>query len=354
LSEKPMCFNKSTISCWYHGFTFDLESGKLATIVANPDDKLVGTTGITTYPVHEVNGMIFVFVREDDFPEEDVPPLSSDLPFRFPENSDRFPHPLWPASPSVLDDNAVVLGMHRTGFGNWRIACENGFDNGHIFVHKDNSIVHVNNWVLPLGLLPVGDDAIQLVEDDNGPKGMMQMMFTENWQPVLENEELGLKVDGVNGRYYRTSVVLPGVLMVENWPQDHVVQYEWYVPITDDTHEYWEILVRVCNTPEERAKHEYRYKTVYEPLCLHGFNDCDLYAREAMQNFYADGTGWDDEQLVATDISPITWRKLSSRWNRGIAKPGRGVQGSVKDLSLIFKQTADGHRPGYKVRKIEE
>lgn len=354
LSEKPMCFNKSTISCWYHGFTFDLESGKLATIVANPDDKLVGTTGITTYPVHEVNGMIFVFVREDDFPDEDVPPLSSDLPFRFPENSDRFPHPLWPASPSVLDDNAVVLGMHRTGFGNWRIACENGFDNAHIFVHKDNSIVHVNNWVLPLGLLPVGDDAIQLVEDDNGPKGMMQMMFTENWQPVLENEELGLKVDGVNGRYYRTSVVLPGVLMVENWPQDHVVQYEWYVPITDDTHEYWEVLVRVCNTPEERAKHEYRYETVYKPLCLHGFNDCDLYAREAMQNFYADGTGWDDEQLVATDISPITWRKLSSRWNRGIAKPGRGVQGSVKDLSLIFKQTADGHRPGYKVRKIEE
>lgn len=354
LSEKPMCFNKSTISCWYHGFTFDLESGKLATIVANPDDKLVGTTGITTYPVHEVNGMIFVFVREDDFPDEEVPPLSSDLPFRFPENSDRFPHPLWPASPSVLDDNAVVLGIHRTGFGNWRIACENGFDNGHIFVHKDNSIVHVNNWVLPLGLLPVGDDAIKLVEDDNGPKGMMQMMFTENWQPVLENEELGLKVDGVNGRYYRTSVVLPGVLMVENWPQDHVVQYEWYVPITDDTHEYWEILVRVCNTPEERAKHEYRYKTVYEPLCLHGFNDCDQYAREAMQNFYADGTGWDDEQLVATDISPITWRKMASRWNRGIAKPGRGVQGSVKDLSLIFKQTADGHRPGYKVKKIEE
>lgn len=354
LSEKPMCFNKSTISCWYHGFTFDLETGELVTIAANPDDKLVGTTGITTYPIHEVNGMIFVFVREDDFPDEDVPPLASDLPFRFPENSERFPHPLWPASPSVLDDNAVVLGMHRTGFGNWRIACENGFDNAHIFVHKDNSIVHVNNWVLPLGLLPADDDAIRLVEDEDGPKGMMQMMFTESWQPVLENEELGLKVDGVNGRYYRTSVVMPGVLMVENWPQDHIVQYEWYVPITDDTHEYWEVLVRVCNTPEEREKHEYRYKTVYKPLCLHGFNDCDLYAREAMQNFYADGTGWDDEQLVATDISPITWRKLASRWNRGIAKPGRGVKGSVKDISLIFKETADGHRPGYKVRKIED
>jgi len=148
--------------------------------------------------------------------------------------------------------------------------------------------------------------------------------------------------------------VLPGVLMVENWPEDHVVQYEWYVPITDDTHEYWEILVRVCPTEEDVKKFDYRYKYMYEPLCLHGFNDCDLYAREAMQNFYSDGTGWDEEQLVATDVSPITWRKMASRWNRGIAKPGRGVPGALKNTSLIFKDTADGHRPGYKVRKIEE
>ena len=44
-SEKKMCFNKKTISCWYHGFTFDLKDGSLTTIVGNPDDKLIGTTG---------------------------------------------------------------------------------------------------------------------------------------------------------------------------------------------------------------------------------------------------------------------------------------------------------------------
>ena len=352
LSEKPMCFNKETITCWYHGFTFDLENGDLTSIVGNPEDKIIGTTGITTYPVHEVNGMIFVFVREDDFPLEDVPPLSHDLPFRFPENSEKYPHPLWPAAPSVLDDNAVILGMHRTGFGDWRIACENGFDNAHILVHADNTIVHAMDWVLPLGIIPKSDDAVVVDENENGPKGMMQWMFTDKWEPILENKELGVKVEGVNGRYYRTSVVLPGVLMVENWPQDHVVQYEWYVPITDDTHEYWEVLVKVCNTDEERKAYKKRYDLVYKPLCLHGFNDCDLHAREAMQNFYSDGTGWDDEQLMATDVSPITWRKLASRWNRGIAKPGKGVHGSLKNTSLIAKDTADGHRPGYKVRKV--
>ena len=96
LSAKPMCLSKTTISCWYHGFTYELVSGRLATIVGNPDDPLIGTTGITTYPVEEVAGLVFVFVRDDEFPDQDIPPLSLDLPIRFPENSEKFAHPLWP------------------------------------------------------------------------------------------------------------------------------------------------------------------------------------------------------------------------------------------------------------------
>ena len=93
-------------------------------------------------------------------------------------------------------------------------------------------------------------------------------------------------------------------------PEEYIAQYEWYVPITDDTYEYWEVLVKRCPTEEEREQFKYRYKTVLEPMALRGFNNCDLYAREYMQDFYGDGSGWNDEQLVDTDVSPITWRKL--------------------------------------------
>jgi phenylpropionate dioxygenase-like ring-hydroxylating dioxygenase large terminal subunit len=354
LSAKPMCFNKQTITCWYHGFTYGLKDGSLTTIVGNPDDPLIGTTGITTYPVHEINGMIFIFVREDDFPDEDVPPLSHDLPIRFPDNSERFPHPLWPTPPSLLDDNAVCLGMHRTGESNWRIACENGFDNAHILVHQDNTIVQAYNWVLPLGIRPASDDCITLIEDEDGPKGLMQWLFTDRWEPILENKELDVKVEGLNSRFYRTSVVLPGVLLVENWPEEHIVQYEWYVPITDDTYEYWEVLVKICPTEAERKAYQYRFDRVFKPLALEGFNNCDLYAREAMQEFYADGTGWEEEQLVATDVSPITWRKVASRHNRGIAKPGRGVDGATKTSSIRLRRLSEGKKSGYFVEKIED
>jgi len=353
LSSKPTCLTKDTISCWYHGFTYDLASGKLATIIGNPDDPLIGTTGITTYSVEEVAGLIFVFVRDDEFPDQDLPPLSADLPIRFPENSEKFPHPLWPPAPSLLDEGAVALGIHRTGESNWRIACENGFDNAHILVHKDSPVIHAKDWILPLGIRPTAADCITPIEGD-GPKGMMQWLFTDKWEPILENKTLGLKVEGLNSRFYRTSVFLPGVLMVENWPEEHVVQYEWYVPITDDTYEYWEVLVRVCNTEATRKSFHDRFETFYRPMCLNGFNDCDLYAREAMQDFYADGYGWDNEQLVDTDVSPITWRKLAARYNRGIARPGRGVDGAIKASSIRIRRLAEGKKLGYFVEKIDD
>lgn len=36
LSKKPECYTKNTISCWYHGFTYDLASGDLVNIITDP------------------------------------------------------------------------------------------------------------------------------------------------------------------------------------------------------------------------------------------------------------------------------------------------------------------------------
>jgi len=344
-SAKPMCLNDETITCWYHGFTFNLDDGELSTIVAAPEDKLIGTTGIQTFAVEEVAGMVFVFVCEPDWDEE-IPPLSSDLPIRYPENNDRFPHPHWPDTPSILDKNAVVRGMHRTGNANWRLACENGFDAGHLLIHRDNAIVQAKEWAVPLGIKPLSDEAIQIIDDENGPKGFLNLYFTEHWEPVLDNPKLDIKAYGENPRYFRTSMFMPGVLMVENWPEEHVVQYEWYVPITNDTYEYWEVLVKVCNTDEELKKFDYRYENLFKPMCLEGFNDCDLMARDAMQNFYADGTGWDNEQLGDMDATVIMWRKVASKANRGIAPAPKGVNGSKLGQSQHFAASAIGKWPG--------
>ena len=50
----------------------------------------------------------------------------------------------------------------------------------------------------------------------------------------------------------------------------------------------------------------------------------------------------------------MTWRKVSSRWNRGIAKPGRGVEGATKTSSIRMRRIAEGKKPGYYVEKIDD
>ena len=319
LSLKPTCLTDDTVSCWYHGFTFGLEDGNLVSIVAAPDDSLIGKVHLRTFPVEEFKGVVFVFVGDEGY--EPVPPLADDLPTRVPMDYEfRAPHP--------LDENTVLLGIHRTVGSNWRLAVENGFDPGHVLIHRDNILILASGRSMALGYKPVTDEAIKAFEGD-GPKGLMNMYGSGNYEPVVKNEKLNIacaaraefKFTGV-----RTSMFLPGVLMVENFPEKPVAQYEWYVPIDDKRHEYWQMLAAWCPDAESRENFAFRFKHYYEPVALRDFNDHDMHAREAMQRFYENG-GWDEEALCSMDAVIVSWRKMVSRYNRGIQEPPGGKRG---------------------------
>ena len=118
ISKKSMCLTDEHLTCWYHGFTYGLDDGVLKTILASPDDAQIGKVKIRTYPTHEKNGLIWVFVGDEDY--KPVPPITADLPMRVPKDYD--PNPVG----YILDDNVFVRGIHRTGDSNWRLAVENG------------------------------------------------------------------------------------------------------------------------------------------------------------------------------------------------------------------------------------
>ncbi len=307
MSLRPTCLTDETITCWYHGFTYNLRDGILRTIVASPDDPLIGKIRLRTYPVAERAGIIFVFVGDEEY--QPAPPLEADLPIRISDDKNAVAH--------ILDEQAYVRGIHRRGNSNWRLAVENGFDPGHLLIHWDNQIIAATDRNLGLGALPVTEDAIKIIDEPGGPKGMMNMYNTRAYKFFGENREIGLKARGKKPYYARTSVFLPGLLLVEHWPAPGWAQYEWYVPIDNRHHEYWEVLVGRCTSPQERQEAEYLYEHFFEPLALKDFNDNDLFAREAMQSFYEQG-GWERENLCAFDDATIVWRKIASRFNRGI------------------------------------
>ena len=56
-------------------------------------------------------------------------------------------------------------------------------------------------------------------------------------------------------------------------------------------------------------------------LALDGFNDDDVWAREATEEFYRDDRGWVEERLFETDLAIVEWRRLASAHHRGLQKP---------------------------------
>ena len=66
-----------TISCRYHGWTYDVTNGIcIGAMTDGPDSPLVGKARVRSYPVEERKGLIWVYIGDGEPPplERDVPP----------------------------------------------------------------------------------------------------------------------------------------------------------------------------------------------------------------------------------------------------------------------------------------
>nr|BAH60859.1 terminal oxygenase component of carbazole 1,9a-dioxygenase [carbazole-degrading bacterium OC13S] len=305
LSRKPECYTKDTISCWYHGFTFRFDDGLLCDIVGVDQSNIIGKRHVKSYPVQEAKGLVFVFVGDEGF---DVPDLSEDVP------------------PKFLDEDMAIRGMAREINSNWRVGAENGFDSTHIFIHKDSILIENNDLALPLGLVPTGRGAFKSQTEEGGPKGVFDLFGPETIRPVFHGTVEGQEVrtgtpDGKNLLPHNISIWLPGVLRVDPWPDPKLTQFEWYVPIDGKRHMYIQTIGCRVQNEEEEARFEKEFEERWRPVALEGFNNDDIWAREAAEDFYADDTGWLREQLFEPDGNIVEWRKMASKYNRGIQKP---------------------------------
>nr|BAG30826.1 terminal oxygenase component of carbazole 1,9a-dioxygenase [Neptuniibacter sp. CAR-SF] len=302
LSEKLDCKTKDTITCWYHAWTYRWETGELCDIMTNPSSAQIGRHKLKVYPVEEAKNCVFIYLGDGD-----TPPLSRDTP------------------PGFLDDGLEILGICRELKANWRLGVENGFDPSHIYIHKDAVLVQGNDLVLPLGFAP-GEDRSQqtrVVDDDSegGRKGVYDLIG-EHGMPVMEGTVDGEVVR--EGNFGNTlvandiSIWMPGVLKVNPWPNPDMVQFEWYVPIDENNHYYFQTLGKKCESQEEIEAFKHAFEFKWKKMALMGFNDDDIWAREAMVDFYSDDLGWVNEILFEPDEAIIAWRKLASKHNQGI------------------------------------
>lgn len=303
LSKKVECFTKDTITCWYHAWTYQWKDGLLCDIMTDPGSKMIGKHSLKSYQAEEAKGLVFIFLGDIE-----PTPLIDDVP------------------PGFLDAGLAIRSMRREVASNWRVAAENGFDSTHVFIHKDSKLITGNQTVIPLGFAPSvdGNDGLlwEVVNGENGPKGVYDNIG-QHAVPVMEGKIHGQTVlkatiGGSKRLAQRISIWMPGVLKVEPFPDPSLIQFEWYVPKDEGAHWYIQTLGRKVANESEEAEFDREFHEKWKDLGLHGFNDDDIWAREAMEESYKDDWGWINEQLFEADGNIIAWRTLVSETNRGL------------------------------------
>ena len=327
-SERPLCFTKGTVTCWYHSFTYDLESGRLCDIPIMPGSAVIGRISIDTYHVQEAKGIVFVFIGDGD-----PPPLEYDVPEGF------------------LSEDTHALGIRRLVHSNWRLGAENGADISHIFIHRDSVLLKENNILLPPAFMSTGGTTTRVVTD-GWPKGIVDRPI-DGYLPVWEAKVGDTTILSRQPTGHEKFVAeggglwLPCCLKIAPWPDPGLAQYEWYVPVTEGEHMYFQVITKPVASPADVEVFEDEFETRWVPLALHGFNDDDIMAREAMEDFYRDEDGWSNERLYPPDANLLAWRRLANH-ARGIQtrRTAVGLKTAARRTALCVKpwESADPRR----------
>lgn len=330
-SVRPICYTDDTITCWHHAFTFNMDDGRIRTLLNDPESSLIGRKGIKAYPVREEKGVIFTFVGDIE-----PPPLEADVPAGFFD-----------------DDVAVCVADPYVVNANWRLGAEGGYDPGHHFIHNWSKYAINARIPMTYGWTSKKEALLETAlyqHAGTGPAGFtriasetnMAMGATipgRNGEPATEivlpiaAGQTPEEIEMLGASNYATKVGawLPCALTVDPWPFPGVVHNEYYVPRDANSHYYFQCgWSRVEN--EQQAEDwangqmgQVRWKV---PVA-DDFTVQDAEAREGIAKYYAEEDGWQQEQPAAFDIELLMWRVFAGENARGIQQE-RHTRGMFK------------------------
>jgi phenylpropionate dioxygenase-like ring-hydroxylating dioxygenase large terminal subunit len=248
-----------TLSCAYHGWTYDLETGRLvAALTDGPDSAIVerGCIGVRTYPVEERQGLIWVWVGD----REPVP-LEEDV------------------DPDFLRRDAVVCSWVRVMNGNWRDAAENGYDPAHFFYLHRTAFGYLfsrGEWTAyPIvGERRTSPDGKEIDFDFEGGPLEAEYPGLGSWPKRPRYTRLR-SLDDVEGSG-STPFRLPGALRVNRWPADWLTHFEWYVPVDETHYRYVQTFVHWTSNPLKRAAFRAWYRLWGRWIWHQNFNSQDF------------------------------------------------------------------------------
>jgi nitrite reductase/ring-hydroxylating ferredoxin subunit len=260
-------------SCRYHGWTFDLETGVLkAALTDGPASPICGKAKVQAYPVEERAGLVWVYVGE-----QPAPPAEADIPSEF------------------LQPDTLAIGRISVQRGNWRFACENGFDDGHsMFLHRYGALFSAFRRMPAWRRTKIVDDGDGWISRDN-----LERVFQSDYPELGSWPRKSFWKR--RGKRNRVSIRLPGVIRNRYAEQD-AINFVWWTPIDRDHYR----MVQIYVTSAKRLQgllFSVRYWFYLKPIHHIQFNNQDAWMVRLMPDTPPD-------RLYRPDASIIAWRKL--------------------------------------------
>lgn len=299
-------FYPGTLSCAYHGWTFNTEGELVAVLSEGPDCPMVGKVRQRTYPVREYRSFLWIWMGENP-----PVPLEEDLPSE------------------INDPQATLFCSVETWNANWRPITENT-DGYHA------PILHFNSMPRVLFMNWVAWRKTAFVESEDG----LGVLFTESssaddasypglgtWPPYPRwklwakkifraKTARGRPIQLPNGKSGRVTedVHLPGWRRVR--VRVHTVFIVWAVPVDEHTtrHVMWDAVLpnpEIGPIGHALAKYRllfFRY-VIYPTWWRWAYNKRYVgQDKRVLESLYEA-----DENLQSNDNGVLAWRRLSSR-----------------------------------------
>lgn len=305
---------EGTLSCIYHGWTFDLGTGQLvAALPDGPESPMPhrSTTAIKAYPVEERAGLVWVWMGAG----APMVPVEEDIP------------------EEILRDDACMMGWVHQRYGNWRFGVENAIDEGHArYLHKDSIQGRWRqspSWT-DVKVVETPDkkwiyrrvDWSQTFSQYPGlgvwPRRRwwrMDLFREKRTIKTREREALGKVLSASRPGQAR----LPAIFRPMGWPWPMVVSFEWHVAIDAEHTIYHQHMIRLTKNPVSRLVLKMKYMLWHRWIGEWRFNSQDGAMVAAMtENMKA-------ERLMKTDASITGWRKMVERQARGQVDQWRSI-----------------------------
>ena len=324
------CHFEGTISCPYHGWTFDGDGNVLAVLPEGPDSQVPGKVMQRSYPTRTLRGMVFVWMGEDE-----PAPIEEDVP------------------PEFFTDEGQMLYAWEVWPVNWRVAVENAGDAHVPYVHRDAALVLMN----PMMMVGNRNPRTNIINGRAATFGMRRAP-----QPPSSNGTNGHAAGGSTySRPTESQYYFP--TMGATWPK-HSRRKLWtwmtkwtgkrrYSKPPVDTSEEWGGMLHHLPAMVRLDYHTHSYTRVNIPIDadntrqiywhfspgsnwftklrekvhFHTWHRWAMYSDFSVQDFRAAGPQRYDtpEHLSATDAHLIMWRRLLLT-ARGMAPVGADEQ----------------------------